>query len=471
MVTVVGCGYVGLGVGLALALLGHRVSFVDTDRSKVALLRRGRTPFYEPGLEETVRRAADRTTYTADYREALARSDTALIAVGTPPDPDGSANLAQIDQAVRSLAENVSSAELLVAIKSTVPPGTARRVALMLGRLRPGVAWHVAANPEFLRQGWALFDALYPSRIVIGAADPATADRLEMLYRRLVDRDFPRPSFLPEPERPGPVPVIKTSPETAELSKYAANAFLAARVSLINEIANICDLAEADVTEVARTVGLDPRIGPDFLEAGLGYGGGCLPKDTLALCRAAEEAGYVPGLLRAVGEVNDRQRETAILRLGQILGGLAEARVAVLGLAFKPGTADLRGAPSLDMITRLLKEGAQVRAHDPVAIEAARERLPPGVRFCPSVGQALQGADVALLVTAWPEYRTLDWPKLRERMRRPVVFDGRNALDPGQVIAAGLAYYGVGRRAATTEPPGGPGLPCGPKYPYGLRSL
>ena len=446
MVTVIGCGYVGLSEGLAFALLGHQVRFVDTDRAKVDLLRQGACPFHEPGLQEALGQTRDRTVYTTNYREALTGAEVALIAVGTPPGPDGSADLAQVDQAVRSLAEDVSSPELLVAVKSTVPPWSTRRVARTLGQLRPAVVWRVAANPEFLRQGWALFDALYPSRIVIGATDPATADRLENFHRELIDRRFPRPAFLPEPVRPEPVPVVKTSPENAELGKYAANAFLAARVSLINEIANICDLTGADVTEVARTVGLDPRIGPDFLEAGLGYGGSCLPKDTLALCRAAEKAGYVPNLLRAVMEVNERQRETAIRRLGQILGGLAEARVAVLGLAFKPGTADLRGAPSLDLIARLLKEGAQVRAHDPEAVEAAREHLPPEVRLYPSVAQALEGADAALLVTAWPEYRALDWVRLRERMRRPVVFDGRNALDPGHLTAAALAYYGVGRR-------------------------
>lgn len=445
-VTVVGCGYVGLGVGLALAITGHEVLFLDVDEAKVARLEEGSTPFHEPGLEAALRATRGRTGYTTDSRRALDGSEVVLITAGTPPRADGSVDLTYLHQAVESLAQGVSSGGPLVALKSTVPVGTTRKIARLLGELRPAVAWRVAANPEFLRQGHILHDALYPDRIVLGADEPGTADDLERLYRKLIDRDFPRPPFLPGPERPERTVVIRTSPENAELAKYAANAFLAARVSLINEVANICDLLGADVAEVARVVGSDHRLGPHFLEAGVGYGGSCLPKDLAALCHMARQAGYIPHLLEAVAEVNEAQKRFVVRRLEESLGGLAGARVAVLGLAFKPGTADLRGAPSLDLIPLLLAEGAEVRAHDPVAAENARNVLPRGkVELCPTPQDALEGADAAVIVTDWPEYKTLDWRAARGRMRRPVVLDGRNALDPARMAEAGFLYRGVGR--------------------------
>lgn len=453
-VAVIGCGYVGLGTGLALALTGHEVAFVDLDEAKVSRLARGRAPFYEPGLEEALHAVTDRARFTTDYRRALDGAEVGLIAVGTPPRPDGTADFSFVRKAAEGLAGNAAGGELLVAVKSTVPPGTTRAVAGWLERRRPDVTWRVAANPEFLRQGHVLEDSLYPLRLVFGADQAETAERLERLYGELISGDFPAPPFVARPDRseaprgpalPEAVPVFRTSPETAELAKYATNAFLAARVSLINEIANLCDRVGADVVAVAGVVGSDPRIGPRFLEAGLGYGGSCLPKDVLTLCRLAERAGYAPRLLPAVHRVNAAQPGRIIARLERLLGGLGDTRIAVLGLSFKPGTADLRGAPSLALVSGLVAKGAEVRVHDPVALAGARGILPAGVVRCRLPGQAFTAADAVILATEWPEYQNLDWPGLRRRMRRPVLIDCRNALDPVRMTGAGFVYAGVGR--------------------------
>lgn len=462
-VTIVGAGYVGLGTGLALALTGHHVRFLDTNEDRVTLLRKGIAPFFEPGLEEALKATRSFTRFGTDYRRALADAEVAVLAVGTPSAADGAADLTDFFEAVRRLGDAGGVRPPLVAVKSTVPVGTTREVLRMLGgspgRRRPDIIWSVAANPEFLRQGHVILDSLYPARIVIGAFDTRAADILERLYGRIIARDFRWPSFADtppapglrsahgEPPRPGPVPVFRMSPENAELAKYAVNAFLAAKVSLINEIANIAEGVGADVTEVARVVGSDPRVGPHFLEAGLGFGGRCLPKDLLALCRLAERVGYNPRLLHAVGMVNDGQRERVVERLESLLGGLEGAEVAILGLAFKPGTADLGQSPSLDLVERLVEKGALVRAHDPVAVAGGRDEVSDSgrVRFCGSVSEALCGADAALLATAWPEYRDFDWPAVRAKMRRPVVLDGRNFLSPARLVQAGFVYRGIGR--------------------------
>lgn len=463
-VVVIGCGYVGLGTGLALALTGHEVAFVDLDEARVSRLARGRAPFYEPGLAEALHAARNRTRFTTDYRQALDRAEASFIAVGTPPTPEGAADLSFLRKAADGLAENAAGGGLLVAVKSTVPPGTTRALAGRLERRRPDVAWQVAANPEFLRQGHVLEDSLYPFRFVVGADRAETADRLERLYGKLIHGDFPTPTFVagPNPSQPQDsptlpraVPVFRTSPETAELAKYAANAFLAARISLINEIANICDLVGADVVEVAGVVGSDPRVGPRFLGAGLGYGGSCLPKDVLALCRLAEKVGYAPRLLRAVHRVNADQPGRIIARLDRLLDGLGGTRVALLGLSFKAGTADLRGAPSLGLVSGLVARGAEVRIHDPVALDGVRGILPAGASGCASVGRAFTEADAAILATEWPEYQDLDWPGLRRRMCRPVLMDCRNALDPVRMTEAGFVYVGVGR-GDTVGPRGRP---------------
>ena len=449
----------GLANGLALALTGHQVRFLDTDPARIALLARGASPLPEPGFADALALCAGRTVFGTDYAEALAGSEAVLVAVGTPAAPDGRLDLSRLEPAVAEIARSAPGPRMLVVIKATVPPGTTREVGRKLERLRPSVRWRVVFNPEFLREGRALWDALHPSRFVVGYTEPDAAEEVQRLYRPILEArpGAPVPEPAPPPgsaagrPAPAPVPVVLTTPESAELGKLAANAFLAARVSLINEVADLCDVARADVADVAKIVGLDPRLGPDFLEAGLGYGGGCLPKDVVALGRLSRSAGLDPVLLDAVAQVNERRKDTAVRLLRELTGGLEAARVAILGLAYKPGTADLRGSPGVELAARLASEGALVRAHDPAAAREAAGSLPPAVRTVSSPSEALEGADAAVLTTAWPEYVALDWTRLRRRMRRPIVLDGRNALDRDVLVAAGFVYLAFGRGRLTTS--------------------
>lgn len=438
-VTVVGAGYVGLSTAVALALLGREVRVLDTDAGRIEGLKRNRPPFYEPGLAEALLRASARLSFTTDPAEAYADAALAIVAVGTPPTPAGHADLRHLYQALQTLAQHRVG---LVAIKSTVPVGTNHEAKRILG---PGVA--VASNPEFLRQGQALSDTLYPDRILIGAEEERAFVALERLYRPLIEQSFEEPPWLPRPEalKGRRVPLVRTGLESAELAKYAANAFLATRISFINEIANVAEAVGADIEEVVQAIGLDPRIGPHFFKAGLGYGGSCFPKDTRALAYLAKRGGYDFKLLRAVIEVNQAQRYRLVEKAEAVLGRLTGQTVVLLGLAFKPGTDDLREAPSLEIAEELLARGACVRATDPKALELARQLLDPRVELFDDPLEALEGADAVLLVTEWPEYRGLDWAEAKRRLRRPVVLDGRNALDPQAMEALGYVYQGIGR--------------------------
>lgn len=450
-VAVVGTGYVGLTTGLALAYLGHRVACIDIDRTKIEILREGRLPIYEPGLEELLPLVRGRVEFTDAYAR-VRDAQVVIIAVGTPPLPDGNPQLSQLEQAAWSIGLHLGEDFTVVVNKSTVPVGSGNRVESLIRearRSRNGRSvdgrFAVASNPEFLREGSALRDSLYPDRVVVGAEDRRAIEVLYTLYRPILEQSFPAPAFLPRPEGLGAVPFVATDLTSAELIKYAANAFLALKISFINEIAALAEKVGADITQVARGIGLDARIGTRFLQAGIGWGGSCFGKDTAALLATAREYGLTMPIVEAAREVNYRQRERVVERLLEELKILKGKTIGLLGLAFKPHTDDLRDAPSLDIAQRLRARGAWVRAHDPVAMERARREHPDlHVQYCERPEDLFDGADAVVLVTEWPEYRELPWERLASVMRVPLVLDGRNCLDAERLARAGLRHLRVG---------------------------
>jgi UDPglucose 6-dehydrogenase len=435
-IAVVGTGYVGLVTGACLADFGNTVRCVDVDAAKVASLSQGTIPFFEPGLEELVARSAQsgRLSFGTDLAEAARWAEVIFITVGTPPKKDGSADLSAVFGVGDAIARAVTGAKVVVQ-KSTAPVGTARRLEEAM-RKRAGrrATIDVASNPEFLREGSAIETYMRPDRVVVGAESP----RAERLMRELHE-----PLYLLE------TPITVTNLETAELIKYASNAFLATKISFINEVANLCEEVGADVQTVARAMGQDRRIGSKFLHAGPGYGGSCFPKDTLALASFSRERGAPFRLVEAVVEVNERQKARMVEKVKKAMGTLRGRRVALLGLTFKPNTDDIREAPALDIARGLLKGGASITAYDPAGMEHVR-RLPLGRRitFAADAYAAVEGADCAVLVTEWNELRTLDLKRLGRRMRRPVLCDLRNVYDADEAAAAGLAYVGVGQGTA-----------------------
>ena len=427
-VAVVGTGYVGLVTGAVFADLGNDVICVDKDAAKIAALRAGRMPIYEPGLEELVARnfADGRLTFSTDLADSVRRSDLIFIAVGTPPKASGESDLTAVEEVAHGIAEALDRYKVIVN-KSTVPVGTGDLVRTIIerNRRRP-VSFDVVSNPEFLREGSAIEDTLRPDRIVVGAPSQQVAMTLLELYAPL--------------ERP----MIITDVYSAEIIKYASNAFLATKISFINEIANLCELAGGDVTQVMKGMGLDPRIGAAFLNAGLGYGGSCFPKDTDALIQTAAGLGCELRTLRAVVDVNRERIPRLFALIRKVLDPLDGRVIAVLGLAFKPKTDDMREATSLVLSARLQAAGATVSAYDPIAEEEAR-KLITGVEFAPNALEVVQDADAVVLVTEWDEFRGLDWGAVAQAMRGTLLIDGRNALDADAVRAAGLTYEGVGR--------------------------
>jgi len=427
-ICVIGVGYVGLVTGTCFADLGHQVTCIDVDKARIEKLRAGGMPIYEPGLEEMVRRnaQASRLHFTTSYPEALEGAEFAFIAVGTPQGSGGEADLKYVRTAARSIAEAMDHPVIIVN-KSTVPIGTGDWVADIVRRhLSEPVDFSVVSNPEFLREGAAISDFMRPDRIVLGSLDPEAAAQVAQLYLSLR------------------APIMITDLRTAEMIKYASNAFLAARISFINEIASICEALGADVKEVAVGMGYDKRIGPDFLDAGIGYGGSCFPKDVQALAHMAAVHGCHPQLLRAVMDINRDQRRQAIHKLRALLGTLDEKVVGVLGLAFKPNTDDMREAPSVELIHLLQSEGARIRTYDPVSMVNAEHYL-HDVTLCQDAYEVAQGADALIVVTEWNEFKHLSLPRLKALMRQPIIVDGRNIYDPEQMRALGFVYRGMGR--------------------------
>ncbi|HYM44676.1 MAG TPA: UDP-glucose/GDP-mannose dehydrogenase family protein [Solirubrobacteraceae bacterium] len=419
---VIGTGYVGLVTAAGFAELGSEVWCVDIDAEKIARLQRGEVPIYEPGLEDLLARNAQRLHFATDLGEALQNARLLFVAVGTPPTHSGDADLSAVHQVVDSMP--AADGHALV-MKSTVPCGTGANIKRIF-REQGKAAFGYVSCPEFLKEGSAVKDFLKPDRIVIGDDADWAGEAVARLYE------------------PFDAPLVRTDIASAEMIKLAANAFLATKISFINEIANVCEALGADVVEVARGMGLDERIGPKFLQAGLGYGGSCFTKDVSALKLLAGNSGYHFQLLNAVIEVNELQKRRVVSKLERRLGKLAGKRVALLGLAFKPNTDDMRGASSLVLAARLQAEGAHVNAYDPIAEGQARS-LMPQLDYAEGAMDALAGADAAVLVTEWPQFLELDWSEVAKAMRGTLVIDGRNALDADAVRAAGLVYEGIGR--------------------------
>lgn len=428
-ICVIGVGYVGLVTGTCFADLGNQVVCLDIAEDKIERLQRGEMPIYEPGLEELVARnvAAQRLHFTTQYHEAVPNADFIFIAVGTPSGVDGEADLKYVRLAAESIAETLTHYALIIN-KSTVPVGTGDSVAEILverGK-QPGRDFDVVSNPEFLREGSAVYDFMQPDRVVLGATNRDAADKVAQLYLPLR------------------CPIMITDLRTAEMIKYASNAFLATRISFINEIATICEKLGADIKEVAAGMGMDKRIGRAFLDAGVGFGGSCFPKDVKALTWMAEVNGCHPQLLRVVMDINRDQRLQVIAKLRELLGTLRGKTIAVWGLAFKPNTDDVREAPALDIIHIVQSEGARIRAYDPVAMGNAR-RVTSGVTFCENAYAAAEGADALVLVTEWNEFKQMDMARVANALKQKILVDGRNVYEPDKMRELGFVYRGVGR--------------------------
>ena len=428
---VVGTGYVGLVVGTCLAETGNTVICVDKVPAKVDALRRGEIPIYEPGLEEMIPRNVkeERLLFTTDLDDAVRRSDILFIAVGTPQSEDGSADLTHVLGVAEAIGRAMNGHKIVIN-KSTVPVGTVEKVRKTISAVT-SYPFDVVSNPEFLKEGAALDDFLKPDRVVIGTSEPKVQAIMRELYAPFV--------------RTGN-PILMMDPASAELTKYAANAMLASRISFMNEIANLCYVLGADVDAVRRGMGTDSRIGTSFLFPGIGYGGSCFPKDVKALLKMGQQAGVPLRTMAAVDEANDAQKRSLLPRLQAHLGGLAGRVVAIWGLAFKPRTDDMREAPALTLIEGLLEAGAKVRAYDPKALHAAREILGQRVTLCTRSYDALEGADALVVATEWNEFREPDFSRMKTLMRRPVIFDGRNIYNPRLLEELGFHYEGIGRR-------------------------
>ncbi len=425
-----GAGYVGLVTGACFAELGHEVVIRDVLPERIERLRAGEVPIYEPGLDLVLERNAERIRFTLDIREAVEGADFLYVAVGTPATESGDADLRAVWSVVDEIPVDLQGQPVVV-MKSTVPVGTGEHVRARLdGRGLTGVGY--VSNPEFLAEGSAVADFMSPDRLVVGAFEDEHADRVVALHRGI------------ETE------VVRTDVSSAELVKLAANAFLSTRISFINEIANVCELVGADVVDVAKGVGLDHRLGPHFLRAGIGFGGSCFPKDVTALKQLAGNSGYQFMLLHAVWEVNELQKRRVVSKLQKHLGSLRGKTIALLGLAFKPNTDDMREAPSRVIAYRLLAEGAEVRAWDPIAHPGDLQ----GIELCDTVLEAVRNADAAVIVTEWPDLAAIATPEVRDAMARPLIIDGRNLLDPAATLEAGFAYEGIGRprHASPAEP-------------------
>ncbi len=432
-IAVIGTGYVGLVTGACFAETGNDVVCVDCDKRKIDMLNEGRIPIYEPGLAELVKRNADggRLHFTTDMVAALAKRRVVFLAVGTPASDDGSVDLTALRGVVDAIAPYLHKCSIVVC-KSTAPVGTNASIAARLKELT-GMDIEVASNPEFLKEGAAIDDFMKPDRVVIGVRSPETAEVLRDLYQPYLRTDKP---------------LLTMSPESAEMTKYAANALLSVKISFINEVANVCERAGADINDVRRGIGHDSRIGFAFLFPGVGYGGSCFPKDVQALAAVARKHGVQPTVLDAVHEVNERQKGVLVEKILEHFDGSVKGKkIAVWGLAFKPGTDDIREAPALTLIDRLLEVGAILRVNDPAAMENIRRIYGDKLEYCEKRDDAIAGADALAILTEWKQYVHPDFDDMRDLMREPVVFDGRNIYNPQRMKAAGFTYYSIGRPA------------------------
>ena len=450
-IAVVGSGYVGLVAGACFADLGHDVVLVDNDQRKLAALRNGQVPIHEKFLPELLsRHRGQRLTFSDDLKEAVRLSSAIFVAVGTPPTESGEADLSYVESVAREISGGIDGYKVIVE-KSTVPVYTSEWVRKII--LRNGTdpeSFDVASNPEFLREGTAVTDFLFPDRIVIGCDSERSADILREIYAPLADGSYyERGDAIPQPDRASiPAPIIVTSTKSAELIKHASNAFLAMKISFINAVASVCESVGADVNQVVHGVGTDSRIGPRFLNPGIGYGGSCFPKDVMAFRAVARECGYDFRLLDEVMRINEDQRQRFLRKVRSALWTLRGKNLGVLGLAFKGGTDDIRESPALFVVQALLQEGSKITAYDPAAMERTQEMMPAGITFTNSAYEAAHGADALLILTEWEEFANLDLDRLRRDLKFPIVIDGRNLYDPEVMAAQGFTYYSVGRAAS-----------------------
>lgn len=434
-ITMIGTGYVGLVTGTCFAEFGHFVTCVDKAGEKIDQLNKGLIPIYEPGLDALVRKNVEegRLSFTTELDQAIPEADAVFLAVGTPSSRrgDGYADLSYVYEAAREIAIHLQGYTVVVD-KSTVPVGTARQVERIMRETNAAAEFDVASNPEFLREGAAITDFMRPDRVVIGVEADRAAKLLREIYKPLYLRD---------------TPIVQTTIETAELTKYAANAFLAVKISFINEIAAVCEAVNANVVDLAKAIGMDGRIGGKFLHPGPGYGGSCFPKDTLALMRIVQEHGENVRIVEAAVEVNAAQKARMVKKIREMLGGSETGKtIAVLGLTFKPETDDMRDAPAATILPALLEKGARIRAHDPKGMEEARKYLPAGIEYLDSPYDAVIDADCVVLMTEWNQYRALDLQRIKTALKTPIFVDLRNVYDPQTMREAGFTYIGVGRK-------------------------
>ena len=444
---IIGAGYVGLTTAVVLAELDHEITCIDIDEKKLNLLKAGKSPIYEEHMQELLERnlSNGNLNFANNLRDGIAGTSICMIAVGTPTLENWEIDLSQVIAVAEELPKYLADGAVII-LKSTVPAGTNEMMHQIIeSQLPDSQEFELISNPEFLREGQSVYDTFFPDRIVIGTRNGKGEQLLKELYRKIIEQDYEGKAIPPmKGNERKPVPVVVTTPQTAELIKYAANAFLATKISFINEISRLTESFNADIDVVAKGIGLDKRIGESFLKAGIGFGGSCFPKDTKALSYQAVERGYNFPLLKSVIEVNQLQRFRFLQKIIDYLGNVRGKTITILGLAFKPGTDDVRESPGIDIIRHLSFKGAKVRAHDPMAIETARIFIPDG-DFYEDAYDAAEGADALALITDWQQYLELDWAKIKDIMNHPVVFDGRNHLDPKTMSDLGFEYFSIGR--------------------------
>ena len=428
-ITVIGTGYVGLVTGACLASIGHKVICIDNDKDKIAMLKQGRIPIYEPGLSALVAKNVkqNRLSFSDDIAEGVKASRVIFIAVGTPPRTKGEADLSAVEIVAEQIAANMNSYKLIVQ-KSTVPITTGRWVESTIDMFNKRHAkFDIVSNPEFLREGTAIKDFMHPDRIVIGVENKRAKQIMAGIYEPIKAK------------------IIFTDIKSAELIKHASNSFLAMKISFVNSLSRVCDLSKADVEKVAEGIGMDKRIGSDFLKASLGYGGFCFPKDLAAFINVSERLGYSPELLKATAKVNEQQKEFFFRKIKKAVWNIGGKKIAVLGLSFKPNTDDTRLSPAIDIINMLKKEGAQIQVFDPKAMEKAKQEL-IGVSYCEDAYEAIKGADCLVITTDWPEFKELNFKRVKQLLKRPIIVDGRNMFDPDKMRKLGFTYASIGRR-------------------------